>query len=346
MKIAYIIPSLINSGPIRVVHSLVNELQKEHEIEIYYFKVPQRDKLTFEVPTHQIRFGDAIAFDSYDIIHSHTILADAYLYYHNKKIKRAKMVTTLHNYAKEDLPLSYGQIKGHLMARFWNYITAKHNQIVVLSQDAKRYYQKFWKNKNITYVYNGVPPFKFQGVSKEKTPFIKIGAIASAGGVSKRKGFDQIIKALVYLEGYTLNIIGKETDESQILRELAQELGVFDRVFFLGYTSDIGRFIEEMDLFVVSSLSEGLPLSMLEIARAKKPIVCSKIPIFEEIMRRDDAAFFDLGDIEALKEGVLKVYADLETYGERVYRRYLEAFTTEKMAKNYLKVYGELLDER
>ena len=349
MKIAYIIPSLINSGPIRVVHSLVNELQKEHEIEIYYFKVPQRDKLTFEVPTHQIRFGDAIAFDSYDIIHSHTILADAYVYYYSRKIKRAKTVTTLHNYAKEDFAYSYGKFKAYFMVKIWNIVTSKHDKIVTLSKDAKEYYKKFWKNKKIDFVYNGVPTLEESDNQENKnieSKFIKIGTIASAGGVNKRKGIDQIIKALPALKNYELYIAGKDTQESENLKKLAEKIGVLNRIHLLGYIDNISEFIVSMDIFMLAPRSEGFSLALQEIVRHKKPIICSDIPIFRELYTEDEVVYFTLENIKSLVNAVKNLQNKKEALIKNAYKKFLESFTTQKMAKNYLKVYGELLDER
>ncbi len=344
MKIAYIVPSLIRSGPIKVVHQLVEALQKEHDVEVYYFKVPQREKLKFDAPVHYIGFREVIDFDAYDIIHSHTILADAYVWYHRKKIHKAKTVTTLHNYAKEDLVFSYGKIKAFWMVKVWELVTLKHDRVVVLSKDAVKYYKKFWRNQNLTYVYNGVAPIHIKETSSVETDAaIKIGVIASAGGISRRKGIDQVIRVLAGLPGHMLFIAGKETGESEVLKDLAHSLGVDDRVKFMGYCSDMDGFISDMDIFVIPSRSEGLPLSLLEIASAKKAIVCSDIPIFKEVMKSGEVKFFALEDIESLKHAIEEVDLKRELYADKAYAAYIANYTTKKMAENYLKVYKTLL---
>lgn len=346
MKIAYILPSLAKSGPINVVHQLVQNLSKEHEIVIYYFKIlDNREILSFNATSHHIKFLDTINFDQYNIVHSHGVLPDAYIWWHRKSIGKAKTVTTLHNYAKEEFDYTYGKIKSFFMVRLWNFVTSKHDQIVTLSNHAVNYYGQTWKNKHITYVHNGIPNIsKTKSTSKQKDQGpIKIGAIASAGGINRRKGLDQVIKAMPELEGYVFYIVGKETEESEVLKDLAEQLEVSDRVHILGYHSDIETFIDHMDLFVVSPRSEGFSLALQEIVRQRKPVVCSDIPIFRELFSDKEVRFFVLEDIENLVEAIKDISENGDILVENAYKKFLLMYTTEQMAKNYLTVYKYLM---
>jgi len=346
MNIAYIVPSTINSGPIKVVWQLVKKLSGSHKVDLYYFKdVPEREHLVFDIVTKKIDFFEKIDFASYDIVHSHTILADAYVWYHKRKNDRTKFVSTLHNYAYEDLQYSYGIVKGTLLAFVWNIVTLRHDRLVVLSQNALAYYQKRWFNRSLTYVYNGIEVEDDAEVKVQidNRDTIKIGTIASAGGINKRKGIDQTIRALALLPlHYALYIAGKENEESTKLKLLAQELGVAERVSFVGYVSDIKKFIDEMDLFVISSRSEGFPLSLQEIVGYKKPVVCSSIPIFREIFSNDEVCFFDLDDIRGLALEIEKCYGERERFVPKAYERFIQNYTSDIMAKKYLEVYLSL----
>ncbi|NOR55351.1 MAG: glycosyltransferase [Sulfurovum sp.] len=346
MKIAYIIPSLAKSGPIKVVHQLVENLFKDYEIDVYYFKTPMnREILSFDVPVYNIKFSDKIDFNDYDIIHSHGVLPDAYVWWHRKAIEKSKTVTTLHNYAKEDFDYNYGKVKSFFMVRLWSLVTSEHDQVVTLSRDAVKYYRKIWKNKQITYVYNGIPNRKQIEKTtrkKESTP-IKIGAIASAGGVNRTKGLEQVIKAMPELSEYVFYIVGKETEESESLKELAGQLGVSNRVKFLGYHSDIEAFIDDMDLFVVSARSEGFSLALQEIVRHQKPVVCSDIPIFRELFSEEELRFFTLDDIDSLVMAIRDISLKDDTLVENAYNKFLSMYTSEKMAENYLAIYTSLL---
>ena len=345
MKIAYIIPSTIKSGPVTVVHQLVSKLSAEHEIDIYFFKdVLTREHLEFPCNVKKIDFFEKIDFSQYDIVHTHTIMPDAYVWHHKRKTDKVKTVSTLHNYAYEDLRYSYGKVKGTLMAFFWNIVTTKHDMLVTLSKSALHYYQKRWFNKSLTYIYNGTDMDTNDIEEKKKnTNIIKIGNIASAGGINKRKGIDQVIKALQKLpKEYELYIAGKENDESLRLRALAKKLHVEGRVHFEGFVTDIKSFISEMNIFVVSPRSEGFGLSLLECIQHKKGVVCSDIEIFREIFTEEEVLFFTLDDIDSLAQKIQVCYVKKDELAQKAYRRFVNHYTSDIMAEKYVKLYRSL----
>ena len=126
MKIAYLVPYIAQSGPLNVVKYLCKELKNEHNIDVFYFK--DINNGIFPVETKRIGFFEKIDFNYYDIIHSHGVLPDAYIWWHNKSIKKAKTLTTLHNYVKEDYKYAYNPIKAFVLSKVWNIVTSKHDQ--------------------------------------------------------------------------------------------------------------------------------------------------------------------------------------------------------------------------
>ncbi len=343
MKIAYFVPYITQSGPLNVVKYLCQELKKEHDIDVFYFKDIHNTQ--FPLKTEQISFFDAINFDKYDILHSHGFVPDAYLWWHTKDIKRAYTVTTLHNYVKEDSKYGYNFIKAFLLPRAWNVVTSKHTLVVALSQNAVEYYQKFWINQNLKAVSSGIPKETLPRdiTSKHDENAIHIGMIGSSR-ISKVKGFDQAIRALERLPNYTLSIAGGGS-EVEHLRRLAEDLEVENRVHFMGFQRDIGSFIASMDLFVVPSRSEGFSLALQEIVRGKKPVACSNIPIFHELFSHDEIGFFELDDKESLANTVQRVWREREQLVQAAYKRFEHNYTIEIMAKNYLKIYQDLIDQ-
>lgn len=346
MKIAYILPSLSNKGPIKVVYELVQQLKKNLDVEIFYFT--ENSELTLDIPVHHISFFSAIDFDRFDIIHTHGIRPDAYLFFHNRKIKKAKTVTTLHNYVKEDLRYQYNRSVSFFFSKLWNLFTSKHDQIIVLSNNAKTYYLAFWRNKNIDFVYNGInkefaitplQPSIIDQVDTLKKRYTILGAI---GLLTRTKGFDQIIKALAHLPDHALVIAGNGKEELA-LKTLAGELGLGERVLFLGFQSEIPSLLDSFDIVVVPSRLEGFSLVLQEAARQKKPVVCSSIPIFHELFSDNEVLFFDLEDIDSLKISIQNAGANKKGLGNNIYAKFLSAYTSEMMSENYLKMYKKLL---
>ena len=71
--------------------------------------------------------------------------------------------------------------------------------------------------------------------------------------------------------------------EAETLRQLAKELGIASRVRFAGERKDVGNWLAEADLFVLSSLTEGLPVSLLEAMAAGLPFVVTNVGDMPEI---------------------------------------------------------------
>ncbi len=335
MKIAYILPALLNRGPIKVVHALVQELGKYHDIDIYYFKEPQ--ELQFDVATKKLTFLQTIDFDHYDIIHTHGVVPDIYVWWHRKKIKKAKTVTTLHNVAHEDFKYQYNFIKAKLMLSLWNLVTSNHDIVVVLSIYAKKEYLKYWKNKNIEVIHNGISKeFEKSMIYDKKIVALKknyilLGAI---GLLTKVKGLEQIIKSLVFLSHHSLVIIG-DGIQMQELKNLSLSLNVQDRVYFAGFQDDVESYMKQIDIVVVPSRSEGFSLVVLEAMRMKKQIVVSDIELFKELF---DVDSFVLDDTSSLVEAISSLKKEDNTYA---YEQFLSRYTSEIMAKNYENLYSK-----
>ncbi len=104
--------------------------------------------------------------------------------------------------------------------------------------------------------------------------------IGAAGRLSPEKGYDVLLRAVQMLlqKGVDaeLAIVG-EGDQRPELERLAAELGIKERVSFLGYQADPRDWYEAMDLFVLSSLREGLPNVVLEAMALEVPVVATRI---------------------------------------------------------------------
>ena len=79
MKIAYILPSLRNQGPIIVVKNIVDYLVEQGiEIDVFYFD-DFPSAMYFNCPVEKITMKAPIDFEKYDIIHSHCLRPDMYV---------------------------------------------------------------------------------------------------------------------------------------------------------------------------------------------------------------------------------------------------------------------------
>lgn len=102
--------------------------------------------------------------------------------------------------------------------------------------------------------------------------------VLSVGELNDNKNHATVLRAMAHPAAPRLQylICGNGPRRHQ-LEDLARELGIDDRVHFLGYRRDIPLILGAADVFCLPSYREGLPLSLMEAMAAGKPVVCSRI---------------------------------------------------------------------
>ena len=104
--------------------------------------------------------------------------------------------------------------------------------------------------------------------------------IGTVGRLAEVKRQDRLLRATANLRtrrpDVWLLIVGEGSERNR-LQELAASLGISDRVCFAGYQSEPIRYLRAMDVFALTSQSEGLPISLLEAWTVGLPVVCTSV---------------------------------------------------------------------
>jgi glycosyltransferase involved in cell wall biosynthesis len=112
--------------------------------------------------------------------------------------------------------------------------------------------------------------------------------IGAVGRLSAEKGFDLLLRAAAQLlkagRDLEVRLIG-DGDQEQELRRLIAELGWPERMHLLGYRPDLVPLYEAMDVFVLSSVREGLPNVLLEALALEVPVVATRIAGVPRLIR-------------------------------------------------------------
>ena len=142
--------------------------------------------------------------------------------------------------------------------------------------------------------------------------------------------------------GSTLWIVGDGRLRPQ-LEALQRELKLEESVTFWGERRDPHNFLCAADVFVLSSLSEGLPLSLLEAMAVGLPVIVSDVGGMPEVAGGANAGFVvPSGDVQSLAGAMRSCAADpsgLRSAGERALAHYQRHFTLEAMARAYMRLY-------
>lgn len=289
MKIAYLIPKPANTGPILVVLELVKAMSEHgHDCTVYYFD--EGDEILFPCKTQRISFFQKINFREFDIVHSHGLRPDCYLFLHKPLRCKARCLTTLHNYIIPDFSYQYNKFIAYTVGNLWMLALRRHDTIVTLSKDALQYYRHRLPARKLTYAYNTrqvalEAPLDVQ--TRQQILQFKQGAVTLGvnAALTDRKGIDQVIRALKKLPGYKLIIAGDGKSKAS-LEKLSIDEQVADRVLFLGYRKDAYRLLPYYDVFVLPSRSEGFGLTLMESALYRKRWSVPEFPSLKNSARK------------------------------------------------------------
>ena len=134
------------------------------------------------------------------------------------------------------------------------------------------------------------------------------------------------------------------------LEAQARSLGVEGRIQFLGYRRNITDLLAGCDVFVLPSLYEGLPLSILEAMSAGKPVIATQIGGTDEaVIAGETGILIPPADPDALATAIRTILADqplaqrLATAGRA---RVEQEFSAKKMVQQVTHIYDELLEKR
>lgn len=345
MKIAFILPSLKNQGPIIVAKDIIQGLvDKVEQIDVYYFD-RESAEVIFPCNTYLISFFKEINFNEYDVVHTHMLRPDVYIWCHRKKAHKCKFISTLHQIIYDNLKGNYNNLTAYIFEKIWVKKLNKQDIIVYLTHlMAETYKNRIHKPYQVIYNGRAYHKEKIEAKVKEESQILDIKKQFKVIGIhcllTKRKGIYQTILALKYLPDYFFIIIG-DGAEKEALQKLANEQKVADRCWFLGYKKNAISYLKYFDVYAATSYSEGFSLSLIEAGQCKLPMVCSNITIFKEQYNEQEVVFYELDNILALAQAIEKAYTNKQQYAANIYKRAINDYSIENMSAQYLKLYSK-----
>lgn len=227
---------------------------------------------------------------------------------------------------------------------------AASHRIVAVSEPVREHLQRdlMMPRSSVDFIPNGIP---FQ---HERAPTLRAelglgdnGTLALAiGNLYPVKGHAHLIDALGLLAvrhpGLHVAIAGRGDLEGS-LRQRAISLGIADRVHFLGLRSDVPNLLASADLFVLPSLSEGLPLALLEAMFAGRAIVSSEVGGVAAVLDGGNAGLLvppgDAGSLATSMERVLNDRALAARIADAAGARARADYGIDRMVARYAERY-------
>lgn len=273
----------------------------------------------------------------YDIIHTHNTACQLYVPI-AKSIygSSASLVTTEHNSTNRRRSKSWFKPIDRWMYK-------QYDGIICISDQTRQNLEDYIGKKDVmTTIYNGVDISRFlKPVNQidDKHRFV----ITMVAAFREQKDHSTMLRAMKRLpESFCLRFVGRGETEDQV-KQMCGDLGLNDRVSFMGMRSDVQDILDDSDIIVLSSHWEGLSLSSIEGMASGRPFVASDVDGLREIVS-GAGVLFPHGDDEALANSIRQL-CDNPSY----YRQVAEAcqerakgYDISIMADKYLALYKSL----
>lgn len=372
MRVLHVIDSAGLYGAENVILELMS-IQKKLDVEpallsIGKTGVGQKDIEAFAIKrgleTHALRFRDGLnvrgAFRiiakakeiKTDLIHSHGYKGNILLNVFPKKIRRIPVISTIH-----------GWTNTKIFTNLWFYhlveLICLKNCEKLTSVSGSILNNKLIKLLTLkpVVIHNGIPKLNFNNIAFiKKYPVIanyckRSFTVTTIGRLSGEKGHEILIKAIAALKkkGLSINlVIFGEGPRRAFLDEMIYRENVGENVILAGYNPEACFLLPLFDIFILPSLTEGLPLTLLEALQAGVPIIATKVGEVPKVLQ--NGRYGNLvapGDWRELIQAIEKMcnsYPKALDSAIEAKEMVLNTYTVESMAKNYLTEYRKVLN--
>jgi glycosyltransferase involved in cell wall biosynthesis len=217
---------------------------------------------------------------------------------------------------------------------------------------------EFIPKTKIEVIYNGIKPLVSNNekvhILREKFKIPKnanvLGTIARLDPIKNQTIMIRSLKKLLTTLPNTYLIIVGDGEEREKLENLVDELDVRTHVFFTGYITQPVDYLEVMDVFLLSSLSEGTSMTLLEAMSLSKPCVVTDAGGNAEIILHEESGFVTQNNdsemfYQAIKK-LLRIKNEVNRLGNLANNRFMKNFTAHQMNGNYSKLYNDVLHNK
>lgn len=368
MKILYVVSTLRRCGPTNQLLGIVRHLDRTRFVPTVLTLSPELTESRWDdfvargidVRTLGLgrlagailggsRFSRLVSDLAPDILHSQGFRGD--LLCSRVRGKTLPHVATVRNYPYKDYVMTYGRVRGHLMAKRHLYSLRQASTVAFVSHAIQEMINL--PTGNTCVVHNGVDTELYAPVSGERRRLLRhhLGLpengriFISTGHLDPRK--DPVVAIDGVLAGddqAVLLLLGSGTLRAELeyrYRDCA------DRVRFVGRVANVHDYLQASDYFVSASLAEGLPNAVLEALACGVPCFLSDIPEHREIVAGSElvSMLFKAGESASLGAVVARHVTDGRTHLRECARQLVELhFSQQGMSARYQALYTELTE--
>ena len=347
MKILHVITSLEIGGAQRLLSDLLPLQAKTEDVTLLVYervendfeqKVQEAGVRIISLDEHDFHnpvvvFKMRKIFKGYDVVHAHLFPTVWWASLAARGLK-VKMVYTEHS------TFNVRRTKAYLRP-VEKYMYSRYDRIISISQQTQDALTKWLgaSDGRFAVICNGVDTTRFSAVKKPVIPksLIMVSRFAAS------KDQETVIRAMPYIDPEaTLRCVG-DGENLAHCKHLAEELGVADRVQFLGTRTDVAELIAESYIGIQSSNWEGFGLTAVEIMACGKPIIGTNVEGLRQVIE-GAGELFEVGDYNELASKVNSLIDDESHYAScaEACKERSVLYDIHVMNDSYLNIYKEI----
>jgi glycosyltransferase involved in cell wall biosynthesis len=289
-----------------------------------------------------------LTYNNFDIIHAHShLFFSTNLCAGIKRIGSVPLVITNHGLISQTAPSWLSDIYIPTIAK-WTFESA--DKIICYTEEEKKELVSLGINPDkISVIHNGIDTDLFApALKKEKT-----NHLLWIGRFTPGKGVDYLIDAFGILLADFPDLVLVMVGKGPLKEHIHQKIKLLDlekNVILYDFISnnELPDLYRRSDVFILSSIYEGVPRTILEAMSCGTPVVCTQLPQLINIVS-DCGLLVPLRDPKAIADAVAKIICDNELakkMGEKGRNRIVDKYCWNDSVKKIIKLYGEILCQR
>jgi len=328
-------------------HTTQNNVADEFESRgLQVIRIRCRSRLDFATVR---RIREIIAIQGINLVHSHGYKSDVYALLAGRRLG-IPLVGTSHHWTHQTRAVRFYEFLDGLTLRRFDAVVAVSQVIAGQLREAGVPTDK------ITVIDNGIDLTPFNSaapVLKSELNAKDQLLIGTVGRLVEQKGMIYFLTAAKQLlkefPNLTFVIVGDGPDLGK-LQQMAKELHIDNKVRFTGVRYDMANVYASLDVFVLASIEEGMPIALLEAMASRLPVAATAVGAVPQIVIPGETGMLvkarDAAEMAQAIAALLRDPALRERLGANGQRKVHERFSSQVMSQNYYQLYTRLIEQK
>ena len=283
---------------------------------------------------------DIVARHNIDVVHCHGIKADLYALL--AASQDVALVSTCHLWV-------FDSAKSWTISALERCMLHGIDRVVAVSDHIIPQLRRFGLKAEV--VNNGIDLEPYANSSsrfRKSMHWCERPVVGAIGRLADQKGLQYLLRAAAELLKDIPNavfVFAGDGPEQTHLEAEAKSLGIKEAVHFIGVRDDIPDILASIDVLAMPSLSEGLPMALLEAMASAKAVVTTPVGAIPRVIENEsNGMLVTPGDVKSLTDALRVLLNSSElrlTLGRNARETVTSRFSAASMANQYLKIYRE-----